>query len=430
MENLRLVTFDPIITNLNILNEQYQNYLDFRNQRFNFFVFPNENSFNDIRTRAGELNELLNRQYISDNDIKNSYITLSDLLDAFLKKIKKSSFENDIFSIIRGAVEELNNFRNRVDSIMDRINDENESINIQEEAEDMFQRENNNSMIFYGESLDNINNRNNININGITDINSYEEDDIMDEKFVKNIEIDEISDDPNVQKYLKIINDFTNFKNKGYNDNFLVKNQIFNDVNPEFIKNNFAEYDLLLDFKTIQNEFIKQCKIEKEKLNFEYNFIIPDLNLNEKKGGEKYYPPHGWFGIGVKNPYKFKIKEDIPKATAYYGFDNLSFKKIKIMLYIIMHKGFYINPDLQPKCRFNDKRRPGKFVGTGIYLTPKINIIEKNTGIVHFNKKAYKIALMVNVLSHKIRQPDNNYWILQPNEIEITRIIFKEIYFD
>ena len=100
------------------------------------------------------------------------------------------------------------------------------------------------------------------------------------------------------------------------------------------------------------------------------------------------------------------------------------------MLYIIMHKGFYINPDLQPKCRFKDKRRKDKYVGTGIYLTPKINIIEQNTGIVHFNKKAYKVALMVRVIPGKIRQPDNDYWILQPNEIEIIRIIFKEIYFD
>jgi hypothetical protein len=37
---------------------------------------------------------------------------------------------------------------------------------------------------------------------------------------------------------------------------------------------------------------------------------------------------------------------------------------------------------------------------------------------------------MVRVIPGKIRQPDNDYWILQPNEIEIIRIIFKEIYFD
>jgi len=39
---------------------------------------------------------------------------------------------------------------------------------------------------------------------------------------------------------------------------------------------------------------------------------------------------------------------------------------------------FNIDCDLQPKCRFFDKRKPKKYVGNGIYLTPKISIIEKN----------------------------------------------------
>ena len=272
MGDLRLIGFDAIIRNLNILNEQYQKYDYLAKPRLNFFVFPNIYSFNNIRDRATDLNNLI-KQDKGDIEIKNSYADLSDLLDAFLKEIKKSSFENDIFSKIREAVEALNNFRNRVNSIMAHIKDESEEINIIQEAEDMFQMENNNSMNFYGDSMDNINNINNMNINGITDINSYEEDDFIEEKCVKKNKDDKISDDPNVQKYLKIIKDF---KNKDYNANILVKNQLFNDVKPEFIKNNFPEYDLLLDFKTIQNEFIKQCKIEKEKLNFEYNFIILD----------------------------------------------------------------------------------------------------------------------------------------------------------
>ena len=258
MGDLRLIGFDAIIRNLNILNEQYQKYDYLAKPRLNFFVFPNINSFNNIRDRATDLNNFI-KQDKGDIEIKNSYADLSDLLDAFLKEIKKSSFENDIFSKIREAVEALNNFRNRVNSIMAHIKDESEEINIIQEAEDMFQMENNNSMNFYGDSMDNINNINNMNINGITDINSYEEDDFIEEKCVKKNKDDKISDDPNddkisddpnVQKYLKIIKDF---KSKGYNDNFLVKNQIFNDVNPEFIKNNSPEYDLLLDFKTIQN---------------------------------------------------------------------------------------------------------------------------------------------------------------------------------
>ena len=50
--------------------------------------------------------------------------------------------------------------------------------------------------------------------------------------------------------------------------------------------------------------------------------------------------------------------------------------------------------------------------------------------MIYFNGKAYKIALMVSVLADKIRQPDSNYWILRDEEIEINKIIFKEIHLD
>ena len=102
---------------------------------------------------------------------------------------------------------------------------------------------------------------------------------------------------------------------------------------------------------------------------------------------------------------------------------------IKIMLNnIIMGNKFNIDPYSQPKCRYSDKRKNGQKVGPGIYLSPNINMIEQNTGIIYCNNKAYKIALMARVLSNKIRQPDDNDWVLNPIDIEFTRIIFKEIY--
>ena len=185
----------------------------------------------------------------------------------------------------------------------------------------------------------------------------------------------------------------------------------------------------MLEFKTLRDEFlIKQCKISKDKLKSKYNFIIPNLELEYIKGGEIYFPPYKWFGIGIDNKKIYKNKNE-QKALAYYGFKGMNPRNIKMMINnIIMGKGFNIDYDLQPKCRFFDKRKPKKYVGNGIYLTPKINIIEKNTGIVYFNKKAYKIALMAQVLTDKIRQPDNDYWILDKDDIEIIRIIFKEIY--
>ena len=65
----------------------------------------------------------------------------------------------------------------------------------------------------------------------------------------------------------------------------------------------------LIDYGIIIDELIiKQCQIPKEKLDFKYNFIIPNLNLEYKKGGERFYPPYGWFGIGlnVNNLYPNK----------------------------------------------------------------------------------------------------------------------------
>ena len=76
-----------------------------------------------------------------------------------------------------------------------------------------------------------------------------------------------------------------------------------------------------------------------------------------------------------------------------------------------------------------DKRTNMK-VGAGIFLSPKIDFIESNTGMIYFDGKAYKIALMVSVIANKIRQPDSNFWVLRNEEIELNKIIFKEIHFE
>ena len=124
-----------------------------------------------------------------------------------------------------------------------------------------------------------------------------------------------------------------------------------------------------------------------------------------------------------------KPGENVRKAMAYYSFNDMTPKKIKRELNNIIYNGFVLDNKYQPKCRCIDIRTKLK-VGTGIYLSPKIDFIESNTGMIYFNGKAYKIALMVSVLSDKIRQPDSNYWVLRDEEIEINKIIFKEIHLD
>ena len=134
----------------------------------------------------------------------------------------------------------------------------------------------------------------------------------VDELFSKKKDFTEI-----IQKY----------KHKSYYANIIVKNKFF--IN----ENNFQNCPILLDFKNIINELIiKECKISVNKLDFEYNFIIPNLNLINKKGGEIYYPPYGWFGIGLKlekSNSNDKVKKGkIQKANAYYAFIDLDSDQI------------------------------------------------------------------------------------------------------
>ena len=88
MEFVRIVKFDKIIRNLNILRAHYENYRYLADPRRNFLVFPNQNLFNTIIRRAEELNEFLNSQNKSDIEIYKSYIPLSDSLVYIISSMK------------------------------------------------------------------------------------------------------------------------------------------------------------------------------------------------------------------------------------------------------------------------------------------------------------------------------------------------------
>lgn len=227
--------------------------------------------------------------------------------------------------------------------------------------------------------------------------------DFINEKYVKDIKVD----------YMKIKR---NFKYKSYYANILIKNQYFlEEINKVYIEKNFPECKFFLTIKSIINELIiNQCKISKNKLNNKYNFIIPNINLNLAKGGEIYYPPYGWFGIGLNIENKYQIKEDKnsnsndSKAIAYFALNGKNNDEIKLKLNnLIMGRGIKGNLTL--------------------HLYNNINIAEQKTGSIFYNNKKYKIALMARVLSNKIKQIDGDKWALRENDIEFIRIIFKEI---
>ena len=156
--------------------------------------------------------------------------------------------------------------------------------------------------------------------------------------------------------------------------------------------------------------FLKNInEIKTEKI-----YDIPNINLNLAKGGEIYYPPYGWFGIGLNIENKYQIKEDKnsnsndSKAIAYFALNGKNNDEIKLKLNnLIMGRGIKGN--------------------LTFHLYNNINIAEQKTGSIFYNNKKYKIALMARVLSNKIKQIDGDKWALRENDIEFIRIIFKEI---
>jgi len=408
------------------LNNQENNIVTYLNQEYNFFRFPNQ-EYNEIETYVNNINKFTKNK-TKDLTIFKECEKLSESINVFKSKIIESSFGNIIFSVIKDNIKELTD---KIDAV--NVVTHNKIDYFPENPIDEFNYNQNNAKkdlpkLFYPD-LDKKNN--NIEIEGIGG-NNYSEISKNFSEFGDEI-YNEIK-----EKFEKIKSKFIY---KKYYANLLVKEEDFNKEKLNDIEKYLPEEckEFLLDFKTLRDEFlIKQCNISKDKLDFRYNFIIPNINLEFRKGGEIYNSPDGWFGFGLKmeSIYENDIlnKKELlkhNKAIAYYSFNNMTPRKIIMELTSILSNGLTQNNDHQPKCRCIDIRtRTNMKVGTGIYLSPKIDFIESNTGMIYFNGKAYKIALMVSVSADKIRQPDSNYWILRKEEIVLNKIIFKEIHME
>ena len=229
------------------------------------------------------------------------------------------------------------------------------------------------------------------------------------------------------------------FNNKRiFIDNF-IKSIKFSKSSPKEIRIKYPNIPKLYEYKLIIDGLIcYECKIPRDNINYNYNFIIPNKSLNDKRGKEIYNPPYGWMGIGLNVLDKYdkcydwlKIKDNKSEwAIAYYGFGkNLSSDKIKDQLYNIIIKNNLKQEDsIQMRCHYWDKRHKNKKIGVGIYMSPYVNEAEQLSGIIQFNKKKYKMVLMARVLIENIREPDDcRFWILNSKDIRIYRILVKEI---
>ena len=437
MDIINLINLHKIEEYINIILKEYEKYKYLQQKNEKLLFYP-ENYHNEVNEIIKNIKELI-RINSTNSSILKEYNKLLTNLGYYIGEIKKTSFGNDIFSEIINNILNLNNFRIRTCAIISGIHDikiESDNENLVDEYPN--QNMNENSLNLYNilneqheeNNNDPLKDKIGDNMSGI--INDEEGNVFYDQKFEnKNKKKTE-------EQLEKIYKNFIGYKK--YYANLLVKEEYFNQQKLKdilkFIPKECEKF--LLDFRKIRDELIiKQFKIREEFLDCKYNFIIPNMNFVPLKGGEIYNPPDGWFGYGlnVKNIYKnnknfiYKEQENIQKAIAYYSFNDMNPRKIKKELFNIISNAFPEDNKYAKKARCMDKRTNMK-VGAGIFLSPKIDFIESNTGMIYFDGKAYKIALMVSVIANKIRQPDSNFWVLRNEEIELNKIIFKEIHFE
>ena len=210
-----------------------------------------------------------------------------------------------------------------------------------------------------------------------------------------------------------IVNEYLTKKN--YNKNIFISEE-------KNVKNSL--YILNSMFSLKKNYLIESCQINANKLDKKYDAIYFKSEENDKIDGEEYYPPIGWFGIGLKN-----VKE--PNGPIAYLTFNKKLNKEplqKILNEIIEKKNLDCLEKQSEKKEFD--KRNWSAVGKGIYLFPNIEIAEKYTGTFDVNNKKYKIVILVKVVKDKIKEPKHNklgYWVVEKEYVKLCRILFKEI---
>ncbi len=174
---------------------------------------------------------------------------------------------------------------------------------------------------------------------------------------------------------------------------------------------------------------MQTCNIKENNLDPKDDAILfsPNRNLMNTSG-EKYFPPVGWFGVGLKIE-----KENTNWPIAYIAINGSKFKEkyeqIKQVLKIIiqMKKIDILVSDLENKEM--DRRNLNNIIGKGIFLFQRIECAEKCTNIIEFGEKKYKIILMVKVKKDKIKESEKHrgVWFVDKDSIHIYRVLFKEV---
>lgn len=400
-----------------IMKNENINYVDkITYKKFQYPFLANEDNFEYIKKFLEEINEVENiikEKIDTNNKINNKEISL-----LLKEKIREAlNLESSLKEIDSKFGNKDDKDSNSEDSFV------NEKYKIGEEEEEEEQTKDNNNEIIkdsFKYILYIINNKND-------SIKNNQIIDLIKEKIIKALGIKKEKLSVLPYKRISFINDF-------------IKTKEFSQLSPISIRENYPKLKLLYEYKLLIDGFIRyKCQISEEKLNYGYNFIIPNLSLTNERYKEIYNPPYGWMGVALKVEELYKNqdltwlnKDSSLWAVCYYGYDfrnNFNSNQNCQILKDIIDKNVLPKSSFSIKFDYSDIRNNGKKIGKGYYLSPHIEIAEKYSGIISLNKKKYKIVLMAKVLIGKIKEPDDGtFWIVQDiKNIRFYRILFKEV---
>ena len=213
----------------------------------------------------------------------------------------------------------------------------------------------------------------------------------------------------------------------------------------------FLQYKKLKHFHEIkkieEKSLIEGCQLNIDIFDPAHNNQDPGWGKNETRGGEKYLPPEGWYGYGLKvggkydngdNTWLDYIDHDGVFAVAYLGLSNIYGNKENLshfMNEINSQEALKIGYEQTYKNDINIKdksKNEYEKCGNGVYLYQDPKIAENTASIIDIGGVRYKILLMCRVNPKKIRQPQGfpDCWILNPTPSEVRpyRILIKKIF--
>jgi hypothetical protein len=189
--------------------------------------------------------------------------------------------------------------------------------------------------------------------------------------------------------------------------------------------------------KLASEYFIKECKCDPKYLDKKGNTIFYYNPPYNKRGGEPYAVPVGWMGFGIEVENRYKESDWISAdggqgewAVAYHGFGcRMGSEQIKNIIKTIIHDNLKPGSG-QAFSAAVDRRHKGQSCGTGVYVTPKIEVAMGYAGTITLGKKNYQLVIMVRVNPSKIREPTTqpDYWIVdgKSDQLRPYRLLIKE----